>query len=130
MPTLRELEGQFIRFREESGDEMFARGVAKPSFLLERVSTLNEAHGIRFICPKSFATHGGKVGAHSVQVYFAERPVPSHIGVNKNGSAVRWNASGTSLDDLSLTPSIQEQDTICGWHGFVGSSGVAPGSAS
>jgi hypothetical protein len=130
MPTLRELEGQFIRFRAESADEMCARGVAEPSFFLERVSMLSEAHGIRFICPKSFAAHGGKVGAHSVQVYFAGSPVPNHIGVNKNGSAVRWNASGTGLDDLSLSPSIQEQDSICGWHGFVGSSGVAPGSAS
>ena len=109
---------------------MFARGVDKPSFFLERVSALSEAHGIRFICPKSFATHGGKVGAHSVQVYFSRSPVPANIGVNQKGDAVRWNASGTSLDDLSLSPSIQEQDSICGWHGFVGSSGVSPGSAS
>lgn len=130
MPTLRELEGQFIRFREENSEEMFARGVANPSFFLEHVPALNEAHGIRFICPKSLATHGGKAGAHSVQVYFAGSPVPNHIGVNKNGEPVRWNASGTSLDDLSLSPSIQEQDSVCGWHGFVGSSGVPPGSAS
>ena len=130
MPTLRELEGQFIRFREETAEEMFARGVAKPSFFLEHVFTLGDAHGIRFICPKSFASHGGKVGAHSVQVYFAGSPVPADIGVNQKGDAVRWTACGTSLDDLSLSPTIQEQDSICGWHGFVGSSGVPPGSAS
>jgi hypothetical protein len=129
MPTLRELGGQFIRYRQESAEEMFARGVAKPAFYLERVSALNEADGIRFVCPKSFAAHGGKVGAHSVQVYFAGSPVPANIGVNQNGDTVRWNVSGTSLDDLSLSPSIQEQDSICGWHGFVGSSGVPPGSA-
>ena len=130
MPTLRELEGQFLRYRQESGEEMFARGVDKPTFFLEHVSALGEAHGIRFICPKSFAVHGGRVGAHSVQVYFAGSPVPSHIGLNQKGDAVRWNVSGTSLDDLSLSPSIQEQDSICGWHGFVGSSGVPAGSAS
>lgn len=130
MPTLRNLDGQFIRYREESADEMFARGVAKPAFFLEHVATLAEAHGIRFICPKSFATHGGKVGAHSVQVYFSGTPVPRHIGVNAKDEPVRWTASGTSLDDLSLSPSIQEQDNICGWHGFVGSSGVPPGSAA
>lgn len=129
MPTLRELEGQFIRYRQESAEEMFARGVDKPSFFLEHVSALGEAHGIRFICPKSFAVHGGKVGAHSVQIYFAGSPVPANIGVNQKGDAVRWTASGTSLDDLSLSPSIQEQDSICGWHGFVGSSGVPAGSA-
>ena len=130
MPTLRELEAQFIAYREETKEEMFARGVNKPAAFFQHVSALHEAHGVRFICPKSFATHGGKVGAHSVQVYFAGSPVPSDVGTNKEGQTVRWNASGTSLDDLSLSPSIQEQDSVCGWHGFVGSSGVPPGSAS
>ena len=130
MPTLRELEGQFIAYREETKEEAFARGVSKPSAQFVRVSTLGEAHGVRFICPKSFATHGGKVGAHSVQVYFADSPVPGDMGVNKEGKTVRWTASGASLDDLYLSPSIQEQDDICGWHGFVGSSGVPAGSAS
>jgi hypothetical protein len=130
MPTLRELEAQFIAYREETKEEMFARGHIKPAALFQRVGMLQEAHGVRFICPKSFATHGGKVGAHSVQVYFAGSPVPSDMGTNKDGQTVRWNASGTSLDDLSLSPSIQEQDSICGWHGFVGNSGVPAGSAS
>lgn len=129
MPTLRELEGQFLRYRQETAEEMFARGVDKPSFFLEHVSALSEAHGIRFICPKSFAVHGGKVGAHSVQIYFAGSPVPADIGVNQKGDAVRWNVSGGSLDDLSLSPSIQEQDSICGWHGFVGNAGIPAGSA-
>jgi Family of unknown function (DUF6527) len=130
MPTLRELEAQFIAYREETREEMFARGVSKPAAFFARVATLSEAHGVRFICPKSFATHGGKVGAHSVLVYFAGSPVPSDIGVNTAGKTVRWSATGTSLDDLSLSPSIQEQDSICGWHGFVGNSGVPVGSAS
>lgn len=130
MPTLIELEGTFIRYREESKEEMLVRGAATPSFFLEHVSTMAEAHGIRFLCPKSIASHSGKVGAHSVQIYFVGSQVPNHIGVNAKGDAVRWTASGTSLDDLSLSPSIQEQDNICGWHGFVGSSGVLPGSAA
>jgi hypothetical protein len=130
MPTLKELEAQFIAYREETKEEMFARGVNKPAAFFQRVSTLHEAHGVRFICPKSFATHGGKAGAHSVQVYFAGSPVPSDMGVNKDGQTVRWIASGSSLDDLCLSPSIQEQDSICGWHGFVGNGGVPAGSAS
>src|SRR5579859_7129661 len=129
MPTLRELEAHFIAYREETQEEMVARGVSKPASLFVRVAAISEAHGVRFICPKSFATHGGKVGAHSVQVYFVGSPVPKDIGVNKSGQAVRWTASGTTLDDLSLSPSIQEQDNICGWHGFVGSGGVPAGSA-
>src|ERR1700681_2062244 len=98
MPTLRELEATFIAYREETNEEMFARGVSKPSALFARVNTFSEAHGVRFICPKSFATHGGVVGAHSVQVYFAGSPVPKEMGVNKDGQTVRWNASGTTLD--------------------------------
>jgi hypothetical protein len=130
MPTLRELEGQFIAYRQETPEEMFARGVAHPGDFFKRVGTLAEAHGIHFLCPKDFALHNGPVGTHSVQVYFAGSPVPPHLGKNKNGEMVRWNASGTSMDDLSLTPSIQEENDICKWHGFVGSSGVPPGSAA
>jgi hypothetical protein len=129
MPILRELKAQFIAYREETSEEMFARGVSKPAALFARVAALSEAHGLRFICPKSFATHGGIVGAHSVQVYFAGSPVPGHIGTNIKGETVRWTYSGNSLDDLSLSPSIQEQDSICGWHGFVGNSGIPLGSA-
>ena len=129
MPTLRELQAQFLAYREETPAEMFARGVAVPADFFMHVDSLAQAHGIRFLCPKSFATNGGPEGAHSVQVYFAGSPVPQYIGKNKEGKTVRWIATGTGLDDLSLTPSIQEQDDICKWHGFVGSSGVKPGSA-
>lgn len=89
MPKLRELDAHFLRYREETKEEMFARGAAKPTFFLEHVHTLSEAHGIRFVCPKSFSTHGGVVGAHSVQVYFAGSPVPPHIGVNAKNECVR-----------------------------------------
>lgn len=126
---LRELDAQFIAYREETKQEMLARGVAIPSSLFMRVSTLREAHGIRFICPKSFTTNAGMVGAHLIQVFFVGSPVPNNIGVNKAGEPVRWSVSGTSLDDLALLPSIREEG-LCGWHGFVGSNGVEPGSAS
>jgi hypothetical protein len=129
MPSLRELQGQFLAYEQESKEEMFARGRAVPGDTFHHVGTLAEAHGIRFLCPKSFAQHSGVEGAHSVQVFFAGSPVPPHIGKNKNGQTVRWNASGRSMDDLSLTPSIQEEDDICRWHGFVGSSGVPAGHA-
>jgi Family of unknown function (DUF6527) len=125
MATLRQLEGQFIAYRQETGEEMFVRGVDKPADLFRRVETLAEAHGVRFICPKSFATHGGVAGAHTTQVFFEGSPVPSQIGVNKNGKTVRWHVSGTSLDDLTLSPSIQEEDGVCQWHGFVRNGDVA-----
>jgi hypothetical protein len=130
MPTLRELEAQFIAYFQESEESRFAAGRAVPADMFRHVDTFAEAHGIYFLCPKAFAKNGGPVGTHRVQVYFAGSPVPQHLGKNKDGQTVRWNTSGASLDDLSLSPSIQEQDDICGWHGFVGSSGVPPGSAA
>ena len=83
------------------------------------VPTLAEADGIVFLCPKSYAKNNGPVGTHSVRVYFEGSAVPTRIGQNSAGQPVRWKATGTGLDDLTLTPSILEQDGICEWHGFV-----------
>lgn len=130
MPTLRELGGQFIAYYQESAEDMFKRGVAVPSDMFKHVNTFSEAHGIHFLCPKAYAKNGGPEGTHRVQVYFAGSPVPERLGKNKQGETVRWRATGNGIDDLSLTPSIQEQDDVCGWHGFVGSSGVPPGNAA
>jgi Family of unknown function (DUF6527) len=129
MPTLRELKATFVVYFQESADDMFKRGVVVPADCFRRTDSLVEAHGIRFLCPKSFAANSGGVITHSIQVYFYGSPVPAHLGRNKNGKVVRWNVSGAGLDDLSLTPSIQEEDGHCKWHGFVGSGGVPPGSA-
>jgi hypothetical protein len=91
-------DAAFIRYYREDEHDCFAQ------------CQFSEAHGIRFECPK---------GHHLIQVFFAGSPVPPHIGTNKEGKMVRWNKSGTGLADLTLTPSIQEQDDICGWHGFI-----------
>lgn len=150
MPTLRELEARLLRWYRETTTERDAEG--KYVFrddgeitmwsphpyrdLFAPVENLHDAHGISFLCPKSFAKNGGPKGTHSVYVWFAGSPVPPEIGHNKDGAPVRWNASGTSIDNLVLTPSILEQgdelpaDHRCGWHGFVGSSGVPPGCAA
>lgn len=90
---------------------------------------------MRFLCPQAFERNRGEKGTHSVYVWFAGSPMPAHIGTNRQGQTQRWNANGTGLDDLVLTPSIQEQDEElppewrCSWHGFVGSNGVPPGQA-
>jgi hypothetical protein len=83
------------------------------------VGILAEAHGIRFICPQAYMRQGGPVGAHEIQVWFAGSPVPPNVGINSKGETVRWTASGTGLDDLTLQPSILEINPDCGWHGFV-----------
>lgn len=151
MATLRDLNACFLRWRQETTAERDAAGMyvfrdaaGEPELwspgptrdIFEQVGTLAEAHGIRFLCPQSFAKNGGPMGAHSVLVWFEGSPVPGHIGRNKDGQTVRWKVvGGSGLGDLQLSPSILEQDDgapdewRCGWHGFVGSSGVPPGEA-
>jgi hypothetical protein len=99
------------------------------------VETVAEADQIMFLCPACFAKNGGASGTHSVLVTFAGRNVPDEAGSrDAEGNPSRWNASGTTIDDLSLTPSIlldakREQEDGCHWHGFVGSSGIPVGHA-
>jgi hypothetical protein len=100
---LRELEPVLLRHNRET-------------HRAEHVERLEDADGIRFACPKCFAANGGLVGTHLVRVSF-------------DGKAYGkgWNVGGSSLDDLTLTPSIQLLGGVdenglpigCGWHGFV-----------
>lgn len=89
------------------------------------VETLAEADGVWFLCPKCFVANGGAKGTHPVAILFKEGP-----GERFN-RGVRWQlvAGSTGLSDLALTPSIQTHGS-CEWHGWVGSSGVPPGSAA
>lgn len=117
---LRELDAIFLRHERRFGGlpTDSPRGY---NDILHHVDTLAEAHGISFICPKSFAANGGKAGAHrSALIWFSGSPVPLDMGLNKECQPVRWQvASGDSLDNLTLTPSILEQDTLCQWYGFL-----------
>lgn len=151
MPTLRELEGQLLRCLTERTEEKDDQGrwvwrddeTGEPTMwstgnnictVFALVELVAEAHGVRFLCPKSFAKNGGPKGTHSVYVFFEGSP---HAGRNSAGAEVRWQViGGRSIDDLQLSPSILEQDEgmpperMCNWHGFVGSSGVPPGHAA
>ena len=97
-----ELEPQFLRFT--------STGYAY-------VDTLDEAQGIKFLCPKCFERNGGAVGTHIIVVWFNGRDV--------DAAAVptpRWGVAGTGHADLTITPSIslESVDKIgCQWHGFV-----------
>lgn len=118
MPTLSTLEAVLFRYGRVDNEDCF-----------EHVKDLASADGIRFLCPKSFAQNNGPVGTHFIQVYFTGSSVPAYLGKNKSGQTVRWTKSSGSLADLSLSPSIQEESD-CGWHGWVGNAGVPPGSAA
>lgn len=126
-------DGKYI-FRDETG-EAFMWGPNPTRYEYHNVETVAEADHIMFLCPLCFTKNGGPQGTHSVMVTFAGRTVPDEAGTRSHdGKASRWNVSGTSLDDLVLTPSIlldagHKVEGGCHWHGFVGSSGIPPGHA-
>jgi hypothetical protein len=93
--------------------DLEAEFVATTAHGYRRVETFREAQGVFHLCPKCFAANGGAIGTHGCISWFADRGVPS--------TAVpvpRWQASGSSLDDLTLWPSIQLVGG-CNWHGYI-----------
>ena len=102
MPTLRELAARLVVHVVHEDDRA-----------LHPVTALADAQGVLFLCPACFAAHGGPVGTHSILVWFAGRSVPDDAT-----PAPRWAASGTSIDDLTLSPSVQIE-CASAWHGFV-----------
>ena len=79
----------------------------------QRVETFAEAQGVAHLCPKCFAENGGDVGTHWCISWFAGRNTPSTAVPSP-----RWQASGSSLEDLTLAPSIQIVGG-CNWHGYI-----------
>jgi hypothetical protein len=91
--------------------------IVTPEKLYIEVATIDEAQGVRFLCPKCWATNGGPVGTHSVLCWFLHRGV---LDTEKPGPG-RWEPHGTGLHDLTLcaaSSSIALQ-AGCMWHGFV-----------
>jgi hypothetical protein len=136
VPTLRELNGYLTKYRERVGDPAVGESVNQTFREYHHVATLAEADGVWFLCPKCFAKNAGARGTHMVGVGFAGHCPAGSYMKGLQGNDVRWQVSGTGLDDLVLTPSIQllcnppPPPGFCAWHGFVGSSGVPPGSAA
>lgn len=88
------------------------------------VEELAEADSVIFLCPVCFKQNNGPVGTHSIRIDFRGRNVPDHICMhNDKGHPVRWDVSGTSLENLTLKPSIQILGG-CKWHGFITSGKV------
>jgi hypothetical protein len=132
---LRDLEAYFTKYRERDVDMTSWEDTnAHPGKTrvggYHEVTTLAEADGIWFLCPKCFIVNGGDVGTHMVMVGFRDRCPPGSYTQNKDGQDTRWAViGGSGMDDLQLTPSISIE-ACCGWHGFVGSSNVPPGEAA
>lgn len=131
--TERDEKGLYV-WRGSDG-QAYKWGPSDKSYEFHPVATVAEADELTFLCPLCFEKNGGAAGTHSVFVTFAGRNVPDEAGSRDHtGKPSRWNASGRTVDDLVLTPSIaldasRPADKGCHWHGFVGSSGVPPGHA-
>lgn len=82
--------------------------------------------GVLFSCPACSRWGADLVGAHMVGVLFANPPDggPAHPddenAVANNGGR-RWSRSGSTFDDLTITPSIDltARGAVGEWHGFV-----------
>jgi len=69
--------------------------------------TLANAQGVLFGCP---ACKGA--ASHSILCWFRGRGVPD----SETPGPGRWDVSGTGLDDITLSPSVNVNGC---WHGFV-----------
>lgn len=62
------------------------------------VDTIQEAQGVRFLCPVCFETNNGPVGTHGVICWSRSRGIPDGVQPGPG----RWLLVGTGLADLTL----------------------------
>lgn len=111
---LRDLDAHFIDSATPQPNE---------SFCHENNPPLSAAQGLLFLCPLCFARNGGAAGTHSILIPFKDRCVPPGF----EPTLPRWAASGSGIDDLTISPSIDlssdgaghPRHEGCAWHGFV-----------
>lgn len=96
--TLRSLGAELVRWQRNG---------------LHPVNLVQHADGLFFDCPA--LGH-----EHSLLVWFAGRSIPASLE-----PTARWTVSGSTIDDLTLVPSVNAavSDPTC-WHGWV-TNGVA-----
>jgi hypothetical protein len=86
-------------------------------FDTEAATTLADADGIMFLCPKCYQANGGPVGTHVVICWFAGK-----VDGSLDPKPGRWNPGGTGIDDLTFVgPGATSVQLVggCNWHGFV-----------
>ena len=83
-----------------------------------RVDSLAEADGIRFLCPKCYASNGGRIGTHQVVCWFEGR-----VSDDVQPGPGRWKPQGDSFENLSFVSGRKSNSVLllggCNWHGFV-----------
>lgn len=85
------------------------------------VQTIEQAQGVRFLCPKCFEINHGRSGTHQVICWSRSKGVPDEA----HPAPGRWKLDGTGLHDLTLNadpPGTQRSVKLeggCEWHGHV-----------
>ncbi len=104
MNLRRQLEAKFIKLVERGSHV--------------EVESLQEADGIRFLCPKCFVNNSGSIGTHSVICWFEDK-----VADDVRPAPGRWKPHGTNLDDLTFVVGKHSNSVLlmggCNWHGFV-----------
>ena len=138
---LTELEPQFLRYvmtpnvpMQIANDPMnFPDGGTHVEFRdqvsYHPVDTLEEAQGIKFLCPKCFEANGNSsVGTHGVVCWSRSRGVPDDA---KPGPG-RWKLDGNGYEDLTLNADPPNElrsvqlTSGCMWHGGITNGEVTP----
>ena len=70
------------------------------------VDTIEQAAGVRFLCPKCFLANGGSVGTHGVICW---GPAVSQDFQPTPG---RWELNGTGFGDLTLTGAGERSNSV------------------
>lgn len=92
--------------------ELYATFLYAHGNFLHHVDKIEEANGIRFLCPHCFVKNNGVMGTHAIMCF-----TPGTI-LGWTDRTERWTMKGSSLFDVSLSPSVL-LITGCRWHGFV-----------
>lgn len=82
----------------------------------ERVDSIAEADGVRFLCPKCYKANGGSQGTHGIICW-----QPGKVPDDARPGPGRWTFHGTGLADLTLRAKSSSVQLVggCEWHGFV-----------
>jgi len=107
---LTELEPQFL-----------SREVGPGGVVWHHKTSIDEAQGVMFLCPKCWTANSGPVGTHRVICWSRSRGIPDDASPGPG----RWALVGTSYENLTLNadPPNNARSVLltsgCAWHGYV-----------
>lgn len=124
---LTDLEPEFMRWEKRfEGSPDIAPAGGKFGDAYEHVvhvpvESIDQAHGVKFLCPLCFERNGGKRGTHMVICWSRSAGTPEEAVPGPG----RWKMEGTGFADLTLNadpPGTMRSVQLlggCNWHGFV-----------